>query len=128
MNSTEIVKKLRALALEIEGHVAPAPKPVEKPAERPPSAQTEVTVGYWKVGETKNGKPYAKLGYTENGEDVYLWMWDEKLILASDPIARGQRVVINTIPWKDSRAIVALSKLGQPAAPKSGIQEEEIPF
>lgn len=134
METTEIVKRLRALALEIERGSAPAAAPT-KPAEPAAAVQPQaapdmvVTVGYWKVSETKTGKPMGKLGYTDGeGERVYLPCFDEKVLLAVDPLAKGETVALRTKPWQDTKAIVSIARVPKSACAPTGICEDEIPF
>ena len=134
MTSTEIVKRLRALALEIENAnpfsgASAAQKPSQKvePA-AVGAADLTVVVGYWQVKDTATGKPMGKLGYTdEAGERIYLPCFDEKVPLAVDPLQKGETVELVTKPWRDTKAIVSIRRV-QGAARPTGIVADEIPF
>lgn len=131
MKATEIVKRLRALALEIENAAAPAAPAAEAPKPAEPAATPDlvVTVGFWNVQETKTGKPMGKLGYTdENGERIYLPCFEKEVLLAVDPLQKGEVVALQTKPWKDTRAIVSIARVPKSACAPAGICEDEIPF
>lgn len=131
MKATEIVKRLRALALEIENASAPAAPAAEpqKPAEPEVAPDLVVTVGFWNVQETKTGKTMGKLGYTdEAGERIYLPCFEEKVLLAVDPLQKGETVALRTKPWKDTKAIVSIARVPKSACAPAGICEDEIPF
>jgi hypothetical protein len=142
MNAESLVKKLRALALEIEtGTAEPTTRPASAPApERtlaqarhkaaPAGSQTvEVTVGYWQVKDTSQGKAMGSLSPAGDGERVFWRVFDEKLILAVDPLQRGDRIRATITPWKDTYVVNAIERLGaDPKVGNRGIDADEIPF
>lgn len=133
MTSTEIVKRLRALALEIDNanpfSGAPAPKETRPaaPAAVPGERTVEVEVGYWKVAETKTGKPMGSLSPAGDGERVYWKVFDEKILNAVDPLLKGERVRVTLKPWNDTHTVTAITRLDRQVAAK-GIDADEIPF
>jgi hypothetical protein len=132
MTSTEIVKKLRALALEIDNanpfSGAPAPKETRPaPAAVPGERVVEIEVGYWKIAETKTGKPMGSLSPAGDGERVYWKVFDEKLLHSFDPLQRGERLRVTLKPWNDTFTVTAITRLDRQVAAK-GIDADEIPF
>ena len=126
MSKQELIDKLKAIIAQAEATASPAasaPKPV-------PTVGSDTwkrgMVSYWKVGETKSGKPAVRIGIDGS---AYLSSFDEKLILANDPVQNGQEIEYQTRPWKDTEVIVALRKVGIVSSrQKVGIDEDEIPF
>ena len=140
MTSIEIVKRLRALALEIEtaNPFAGAPAPKEARPARAPAAETrpasadsrvvEVEVGYWKVAESRSGKPMGSLSPAGDGERVYWKVFDEKILMANDPLTKGDRVRVTLKPWNDTFVVERLERLDRQIAAHGGIDAGEIPF
>lgn len=135
MTASEIVKKLRALALEIDNanpfSGAPAPKET-RPASAPVAVAGERTleceVGYWKVADTKSGKPMGSLSPAGDGERVYWKVFDEKLLNAVDPLMKGERLRVTLKPWNDTFTVTSITRLDRQVGASKGIDADEIPF
>lgn len=126
MSKQELIDKLKAIIAAAEATASPvASAPQSAPAVGSETWKKAV-VSYWKVGETKSGKPAVRIGLDG---DRYLSSFDEKLIMANDPVSKGQEIEYQTKPWKDTELVTALRKVGivQTRA-KVGIEEDEIPF
>lgn len=135
MNPSEIARRLRAMADEVERKVDLG-APAAKPAQAAPAAEhgdAEVhEVGYWEVRTTAKGNIMASLGVTIDGEKVYWKCFEADVIAKVDPLKRGDRVAVKTLPWNDTRKIVSMEIVpgGRfvPAKPAKGMASEEIPF
>lgn len=125
MNKQELIEQLKAIIARAEDTASPAAS-APKPA---PAVGSDTwkrgMISYWKVGETQSGKRSARIGLDG---DRYLSCFDEKVILANDPMTKGQEVEYQARPWKDTEIIVGLRKVGIVASRSVGIDADEIPF
>lgn len=126
MNKQELIDKLKAIIAAAEATASPAASAPQSAPVVGSETWKKGTVSYWKVGATKSGKTAVRIGLEG---DVYFSSFDEKIILANDPVQKGQEVEYQTRPWKDTEVVTALRKVGiVPSRAKVGIDEDEIPF
>lgn len=126
MSKQELIDKLKAIIAAAEATASPAASAPQSAPVVGSETWKKGTVSYWKVGETKSGKPAVRIGLDG---DRYLSSFDEKIIMANDPVSKGQEIEYQTRAWKDTEVVTALRKVGiVPSRAKVGIDEDEIPF